>query len=705
MIAKSRLKLALALGLLGLITVLLVGTIVAMGRLVAYFNSGADPAGIFKMVPSAPIDLPARVTWLPDAATVPANHTLPTYLRTQIAGAYLYGWAQWNTSYTLQHPYNLKSYFAAPALQMVSTAITSTVAAGWQVRQSNLQHQLELTFVSADGQLVAFTDHNAHLVQQLLDADGNLLDVQETTNVYAVVMRLEDGNWRIRDLVRRGNGRSLAPAPTNPPANFVQVQAGQLVLNDAPFPVAGINYYPKAAPWNLFWPEYKTTNTIHDFATIQELGFNTVRIFISYADFGADAVTTSALTKLTHLLNQAQARELKVIVTLFDHHTDHRVDNWAADDRHLAALIPPFATHPAILAWDLKNEADRDYGLNSQPLTEAWLRHIAATVRRYDSNHLLTIGWSNPEAATALADLVDVVSFHYFDDAAAYHNRVTQLLTAVNPKPVLLQEFVLSTWNSFWPHGHSEAEQAHYYAELLRQHRTLPMAGYLVWTLYDFARITLPEFSLPWQRASQAHMGILRADGTPKPAAALLTPGAPLDVPPLPAHYRFTKPFWLLIYGVAVGGVLVVIFGWWRWGRHWLRGVRVARAQPVPPTLHPRLLKPRPSRRRQLRPRWRVVRRAFTLPLRLSRWLWRLRPQWLSWRKVLPLLSFRWLWRPALKPGQQVQPGLPSQRLATRQAVLRQRTARQGILRQGKRTQVGQQRLRRLGNRRKRQKS
>lgn len=704
MIAKSRLKLALALGLLGLITLLLVGTIAAMGRLVAYFSSGADPAGIFTMVPSAPIDLQERVTWLPDAATVPAKHTLPTYLRAQIAGAYLYGWAQWNTSYALQRPYNLKSYFAAPALQMVSTAITSTVAAGWQVRQHNLQHQLELTFVSADGQLVAFTDHNAHLVQQLLDVDGNLLDVQETTNVYAVVMRLEDGNWRIRDLVRRGNGPSLAPARTTPPANFVQVQAGELVVNGAPLPVAGINYYPKAAPWNLFWPEYKTPDTIHDLAAIQALGFNTVRIFVSYADFGADAVTASALTKLTHLLNQAQALDLKVIVTLFDHHTDHRVDNWAADERHLAALIPPFANHPAILAWDLKNEADRDYGLNSQPLTAAWLRHVATTVRRHDPNHLLTIGWSNPEAATALADLVDVVSFHYFDEAATYHKRVTQLLTAVNPKPVLLQEFVLSTWNSFWPHGHSEAEQAHYYAELLRHHRTLPMAGYLVWTLYDFERITLPEFSLPWQRASQAHMGILRADGTPKPAAALLAPGATLDVPPLPAHYRFTKPFWLLLYGLAVGGGLVVIFWWWRWGRYWIRGVRGERAQPVQPTLNPRPGKPRRRQRRRPRPTGGLLHRGLTLPLRLSRWLWRLRPQWLSWRNVLRLLSFRWLWRAAIKRGQQVQQRHQWRRLATRQAMLRQRAARQGILRQGKRRQAGQQLLRRLSVRRRRQK-
>lgn len=700
MIAKSRLKLALALSLFGLITLLLVGTIAAMGRLVAYFSSGADPAGIFKMVPSAPVDLKARVTWLPDAATVPANQTLPTYLRTQIAGAYLYGWAQWNTSYALRRPYNLKSYFAAPALQMVSTAITSPVAAGWQVRQYNLQHQLELTFVSADGQLIAFTDHNAHLVQQILDVDGNLLDVQETTNVYAVVMRLEDGNWRVRDLVRRGNGPPLTIARTSPPADFAQVHAGQLVVNGAPFPVAGVSYYPKAAPWNLFWPEYKTPNTINDLNAVQALGLNTVRIFIAYEDFGGDTVEPSAVVKLTHFLNQAQTRGLKVLVTLFDHRTDHSVDNWAADDRHLAALIPPFAAHPAILAWDLKNGPDRDYGLNSQPLTEAWLRHIATTVRRYDPNHLLTIGWSNPEAATALTDLVDVVSFHYFDAAADYHNRVAQLITAVDPKPVLLQEFVLSTWNSFWPHGHSEAEQAYYYADLLRQHRTLPTAGYLVWTLYDFERITLPELSLPWQRAAQAHMGILRVDGTPKPAAALITPGAPLAAPPLPANYRFTKPFWLLIYALLAGSVLMVAFMWWRWGRSWLRGLRKGRAQKA--QLAPKMRRRQP---RRMRFTWGMVRWSLTFPFRLSRWAWRARPRRIHWRTVLNLLSFRWLWQVVINRWQQVQQWRRLRRLADRQALLRQRAARHGRLRQRKRPQAQPRPLRRLSVRRRSGKS
>ncbi|MBX3010739.1 MAG: cellulase family glycosylhydrolase [Caldilineaceae bacterium] len=567
MMAKSRQRLALELLLLGLFLSLFLIAVLGVGRLLAYFGRGANPATILQLIPTAPVDLQERVIWLPDAPSAATGRLLEPHVREQIAGAYLYGWAQWGIAYELQQPYGLTTYFAPPALNAVAAAVTSTVAAGWQVRQSNLQHTLALAFYSADGSIVAFTDHNAHLVQQLLRQDGTFVDVQESTHVYDVVMRLEDGAWRIRDLVRRGDGPPLAAAaPRTPSADFVQVQAGQLTLAGEPFVVAGINYYPQASPWTKFWPNYKTTTTLADLALIRQLGLNTIRIFISYADFGADDIQGTEIAKLTHFLDQAHAQGLKVIVTLFDHHTDHHVRTWAGDDRHLAGLIPAFADHPAILAWDIKNEPNRDYGANTQALVDAWLRHIARTVRRYDPNHLITIGWSQPEAATALLDVVDFVSFHYFEELADYTPRLEQLMAAAGDKPVLLQEFVMSTWNSFWPHGHTEAEQAHYYAALLRQHRAHPTAGYMVWTLHDFDEVPLAEFNTPWQRATQANMGLFRRDGTLKPAASIITPGANLDLPPLPQWYRWTKPFWLLIFTLSGISLLAsgVAFWWWR---------------------------------------------------------------------------------------------------------------------------------------------
>lgn len=568
MIAKSRLKFMIAVGVALTIVVGVLATLMLMGRLLAYFNTGADRASIFQLVPTVPVDLSDRVTWLPDEPSVAAGRAIAPYTRDQIAGAYLLAWAQLGISYELGQPYGLKTYFSPPTLDAMQSAITSTVAAGWQIRQSNLSHTLRLTFLSDDGSIAAFTDHNAHLVQQLLGAEGELTAVIESNSVYDVVMRLEDGNWRIRDLVRRGEGSAMPESPlvTAPLPGIVTVRGEQLWLDGEPFDVAGINYYPQASPWTQFWPQYRPTQTATDLDLIRSLGLNTVRIFVSYADFGADAVQPREIAKLTHFLDQAHARQLKVIVTIFDHHTDHHVSTWAADDRHLAGLLPHFAEHPAILAWDIKNEADRDYGYNTQPLVDAWLRHVAAVVRRHDPNHLLTIGWSQPEAAAHLTEIVDFVSFHYFEELADYETRLAALLAATD-KPVLLQEFVMSTWNSFWPHGHTEAEQALYYATLLRSHRRFDTAGYMVWTLRDFDEVPLAEFGTPWQRATQAHMGLFRRDGTAKPAAAVIAPDAALDLPPLPWWSRWVKPFWLMMYGLVLmgAGVVGLLIRQWQW--------------------------------------------------------------------------------------------------------------------------------------------
>jgi hypothetical protein len=568
MIGKSRLKFTIAVGVGGLILVGVLALIAGLGRLLAYFSTGADPAGIFQLVPTVPVDLPDRVVWLDDLPSAAEGSVMAPYTRDQIAGAYLHAWTQLNISYELNKPYGLKTYFSAPALDAASSAITSTVAAGWQIRQNNLHHALALAFFSDDGAVVAFTDQNAHVVQQILGDEGELVEVIESTNRYDVVMRLEDGNWRIRDMVRRGDGQPLIPPPAPAAdAGFARVRGDQLIVDGAVWEIAGINYYPKAAPWTKFWPEYVATTTLTDLDLIKGLGLNTIRIFVSYADFGADQVPQTAIDKLRHFLDQAALRDLKVIVTIFDHHTDHAVRNWAADDRHLAGLIPPFADHPAILAWDIKNEPNRDYEFNTQPLVDAWLRHVARTVRGYDPNHLITIGWSQPEAAAHLTDVVDFISFHYFEDLVDYAPRLQALLDAAGGKPVLLQEFVLPTWNSFWPHGHSEAEQAIYYATLLRAHRRFPTAGFMVWTLHDFESVPLAEFSLPWQRATQARMGLLRLDGSAKPAAAVIAAKGAVELTPLPPWQRWVKPFWLMLYGLAGGGLFAIGLAWWWWRR------------------------------------------------------------------------------------------------------------------------------------------
>ena len=158
-----------------------------------------------------------------------------------------------------------------------------------------------------------------------------------------------------------------------------------------------------------------------------------------------------------------------------------------------------------------------------------------------------------------MADQVDLVSFHFFTPAADLREQYTALRAAVPDRPILMSEFGLPTWNSpFFPNGHTEAEQATYYADLLGALRATDSAGAIAWTLYDFSYVPRQVAgSMPWRVGPERQLGGIRADGARKPAAALLAPGAALDAPPVPGWARFLKPFWLLVFAVVGIGVLL----------------------------------------------------------------------------------------------------------------------------------------------------
>ena len=131
---------------------------------------------------------------------------------------------------------------------------------------------------------------------------------------------------------------------------------------------------------------------------------------------------------------------------------------------------------------------------------------------------------------------MDFVSFHYFTPAQDLAQPVAALRAAVPQNPIAMTEFGLPTWNSpFFPGGHSEPEQAQYYADILSTLRGTDNAGYLAWTLYDFDNVPPSVVGrLPWRAGPEGQFGIVRRDGTPKAAAGLLAAGAPLDVVRIP---------------------------------------------------------------------------------------------------------------------------------------------------------------------------
>ncbi len=553
------------------------GAVNGAANLLASFERGAEPASALNIVPNVPPDLHVAISWEPDDAA--SGRQLDPLTRSQIEATYIRAWLQVNLSYQKGAPHGLTTYFTGPALAEVSAAVQRAHADGLAIEQADTAHRFQLHLYSAEGAIVALTDHNVTVAHVIRDGAGALVSVEETQADYAVVLLLEDGLWHVRHWVRQAaSGADRAPtAPACP--GCATIEGTSLRVGGAPFVVAGVNYYPQATPWDTFWPQYDPAVIDRDLSRIKGLGLNTVRIFVPYEQFGGPRVEPAMLDHLGDLLDRAQTQQLMVIVTLFDFRADYSLLHWPDADRQLETLLTRFAGHSAILAWDLKNEPDLDDKRVGAPIVDAWLNHIASLARSYDPNHLLTIGWSSPAAAARLVGAVDVVQFHFYAPAAELAHGYAALRAAAPAKPLLLGEFGLPTWNTIFPNGHTEAEQTAYYADLRSRLRGLDSVGHLAWTLYDFANVPATVAGRwPWQTGPQAQMGIIRANGSEKPAAALLAPGADLNIPPVPSWARLLKPFWLLVFGATVVESGGLVWAFRRERRKW-RERRAAKAE------------------------------------------------------------------------------------------------------------------------------
>jgi hypothetical protein len=554
----------------------------AAGNLLGYFQRGADPALALNIVPNKPPDLFVRLTWQADPPDT--GRKVEPFTRTEIETAYLRAWLQWNISFGKNAPYGLKTYFSGPALAALSENIQATAAKGWKILQADTSHDLQINFYASDGSIVSFTDHQALVTRMIQDSSGAIVQAGEDAATYDVVMMLEDGNWRIRHWLRT-SGTTPAAEPAlpllQPHPGFVTRNGTGLSLDGQPYQIAGINYYPQATPWDKFWLNYNPAIIEKDLALMQSLKLNAVRIFIPFTQFGGphlgetpvtQAITSTVtvadktlvkdpLAKLDDFLAKADKHGLKVIVTLFDFRTDYSLLLWPQADRQLETLLTHYKDSATILAWDLKNEPDLDYRTNKRELVDAWLSHVSRMARVFDPYHLLTIGWSSPAAAQALTDRVDFVSFHYYAPAPELSKHYQALQAAAPGLPIAMTEFGVPTWNSFFfPGGHSEPEQAEYYADLLTFLRTNHSAGYMAWTLYDFSYVpSTVAGGLPWQNSSQKELGIVKADGKLKPAAQLLAPDANFQVTHIPGWARFLKPFWITVIILLVLSLLLVV--------------------------------------------------------------------------------------------------------------------------------------------------
>ncbi len=492
-------------------------TLFAIGSVLAFLQTGADRSSMLHLaVENADVYLP-KIEW-GNLENPGRPMELPTLKN--IEKDYLNAWYIRQLAYRQNDTYGIEDFYTDSSRINLYQNVRINNRQGVRVEASTLAHNPDLEFYSADGQLVVFTDKNV-MEYQTTYKNGTRVFSSKDTSDYRVMMLLEDGHWRIRHMLRLP-----ATTQTNPQAENLQlkVEGNQILLNNSVFTIKGINYYPQASPWEMFGDKFDPAIIASDFKIIKNTGLNSIRIFIQYEDFGKAEVKPEKLQKLKTVLDLAEEQHLKVIPTLFDFYGDYSILNWSLTLQHAKQIVAAFKNHPAILAWDIKNEPDLDFESRGKENVLGWLSEMIKLIKQEDPNHLVTVGWSSAEAAQNLVSEVDFVSFHYYLNIKDFETALELVKENADGKPLLVEEFGISSYRGIWnPFGSNEKQQAEYHKKMQAVFEKNTLA-FMSWSLYDYT--TIPSSvvgKLPWRKARQKEFGFLDHLGNPKPSFSVIT--------------------------------------------------------------------------------------------------------------------------------------------------------------------------------------
>lgn len=343
----------------------------------------------------------------------------------------------------------------------------------------------------------------------------------------------------------------------------------------------GINYWPaeKAMDWLA---DYDPQVTRRDFLRARAAGFDSVRVFVRWADIQADEATID-LGVLGHLVDAADAAVeagVELIVTLFVGHMsgvnwipdwatggtdgDARfrvvtpgaapeagvvLRNWYSDAKVAAAqehvarsVATALASHPGVWMWDLGNENSNCTIPPDAGAAEAWLDRMTSALRSSDPGRPITAGLHMEDleddrriGPAEVARHCDVVSMHGYPAYTAWahgpaDDRLLPFLALITRwlaggADVLFEEFGLPTGERAGTGPSTltgESAAAAYTGRALDGLHQAGCTGALLWCFadYDAALHHRPPFDeAPHERS----FGLWRADGSAKPAVAEVT--------------------------------------------------------------------------------------------------------------------------------------------------------------------------------------
>jgi endo-1,4-beta-mannosidase len=299
----------------------------------------------------------------------------------------------------------------------------------------------------------------------------------------------------------------------------------------------------------------------------------------------ANRVDTSMLRRLVLVADLADAAGLAVVPTLFTGHmsgvnwipawalggsdgdkrfpvvsggrvTSSGLRNWYADPSIADAQVllaseaaAALAGHAALWAWDLGNENSNCVIPPSRSFARDWLQRIAAAMRSADATALITLGLHmedleedrrlGPGEASEVCDLLSMHGYPIYARWAegATDEQVLPFLAHLTRwlgggRDLLFSEFGLPTYRRGDPAGERASREspfplveehvaAAYTERALAALRGAGCAGAMLWCYADYVPAIWGNPPLD-AAVHERSFGLWRADGSPKPAVAVV---------------------------------------------------------------------------------------------------------------------------------------------------------------------------------------
>ena len=477
-----------------------------LAKFYSYFKTGATPTDLLTAAQKERLVHDPIYTW--DITNVKEGVELDIYTQQKIQDAYTAAWYILNKSNTEQNDLGIADKFS----KQMADKITKQYETNSDIREErvDLDHHIDLHLFSYDRQLVAFRDHQVKVMRKMNDPEQVKSPLIGDTLTFDIVMGLEDGYWKIFEMVQLSSERDLIDVKAPESIDKIKV----------PDKILGINYYPANEPWLDFWPSYNTETTRKDLKLCRELGFNHLRIFLPYTIFGKGTLDPEMLNHLDDFLDVCIEQNITITLTLFDFPESYHLAYYATTRKHLIQLLERYKSHPAIVIWDLKNEADLDFLHYGKEVVMQWLKFMISTCKEIAPEINLTIGWSDLNYAHYFADELDIHSFHLYKDIEEERINFQALKSKELGKPLYISEFGKTTYLAqLLPFGSTMKEQAIYVREVMAFMEQESIEHYAFWTLYDFDEAPKEVIGWkPWIRKAQANMGLINNSLNLKPA-------------------------------------------------------------------------------------------------------------------------------------------------------------------------------------------